>query len=266
MEQQFPLNRSERSDTIVSSEEEEAKQTLLANIGRGTREFVLEPDTMFQLAFGVWIQVIRLLVVLLAWYLIKLVKPTTHMSRLDQQWLDEFFELFTVFLLVINLIFVLPFLLEAPKLLFVVTRLIFGGIGACVAHMIKGFSLYDSLTVEEMQEGQDMKALYYIRFGLLWFLLGFTIYMLTSCVCVTCILDLCDDGGEIRQGQGRKLKKIPFGSLLFNEDLDCSICLSRFRQHSRVVQLSCHHSHVFHSRCIREWIESGHTVCPLCRK
>lgn len=107
---------------------------------------MMEPETMLHVAFGIWVQVIRLAVVMVLWYAMTLVKPTTHMSTLDQQWLEEFFQLFTGFLLCINLIFILPFLIEAPKVLYVVTRLIFGVIGACIAHVVKGFDLYDDLT------------------------------------------------------------------------------------------------------------------------
>ena len=128
---------------------------------------------------------------MLGWYVMTLIKPTTHMSQLDQQWLEEFFKLFTAFLLVINLIFILPFLIEAPKLIYFVTRLIFGVIGACIAHVIKGFDLYDDLTQEQFEEGQDLKGLFYLRMCLLWLLVGFTIYATVSCICFACILNLC---------------------------------------------------------------------------
>lgn len=105
--------------------------------------------------------------------------------------MEEFFKLFTGFLLCINLIFILPFLIEAPKLLYVVTRLVFGVIGACISHVIKGFDLYDDLTDEQLDEGQDLRGLFYFRMCLLWFLVGFTIYSIVSCVCMTCILNLC---------------------------------------------------------------------------
>jgi hypothetical protein len=85
-------------------------------------------------------------VVLLIWYAIGLLEPQTHMSRLDRQWLKEFFNLFSFFLLAINFVFIMPFLLEEPKLLAFVSRLLFGAIGACIAHLQKGFALYDDLT------------------------------------------------------------------------------------------------------------------------
>lgn len=146
-----------------------------------------------------------------------------------------------------------------------ITRLIFAAIGAFIAHLEKGFSLYDDLTPDQRAEGQDVPALFYMRMFLLWFLVGFTIYLITSCVCFMCILD-CFDGGQIRRGQGRRMKRIPFGSLVFDSELDCAVCLNRFRAHSKVVQLECHNNHVFHSGCIRSWIEAGHNSCPLCRQ
>ena len=159
---------------------------------------------------------------------------------------------------------ILPFTIEAPKLLYLVTRLIFGSIGACTTHVIRGFDVYDDLTAEEISEGKDYPSLFYFRMGLLWFLCGFTIYLLTSCLCLVCIAGL--GGDDYRSGQGRRFKRIPFGNLLFNEELDCAICLNRFRENTRVVQLTCHEKHIFHRTCLQGWIESNHHNCPLCRQ
>jgi len=142
-----------RSDSIVSSQENEDRENMLAAVGAKTKAFVMTPGTMFEVVYNIWVQIIRLIIVLIASYLIAQIKPETHMSRLDQQWLNEFFQLFIAFLLVINLIVVLPFTIEAPKLTAVFIRIIFGCIGAFVTHVIKGFSLYDDLTPEELEEG-----------------------------------------------------------------------------------------------------------------
>lgn len=58
---------------------------------------------------------------------------------------------------------------------------------------------------------------------------------------------------------------------LFSYDIDsfgkneCVICLSDFNGEEEVVVLSCHNSHIFHEKCMVEWIQrSG--LCPVCRK
>ena len=47
----------------------------------------------------------------------------------------------------------LPFTIEAPKLLYIVTRLIFGTFAACIAHVDAGFDVYVDLTDDEKIEG-----------------------------------------------------------------------------------------------------------------
>ena len=64
-----------------------------------------------------------------------------------------FFELFTGFFIVINFILILPFTIEAPKLLYLVSRMIFASAGASIAHVINGFDIYDDLTPEEVSLG-----------------------------------------------------------------------------------------------------------------
>ncbi|XP_038975401.1 E3 ubiquitin-protein ligase Praja-1-like [Phoenix dactylifera] len=43
---------------------------------------------------------------------------------------------------------------------------------------------------------------------------------------------------------------------------ECVICLEEFNTEAKVSQMSC--SHLFHSRCIAQWLERSH-LCPLCR-
>lgn len=43
---------------------------------------------------------------------------------------------------------------------------------------------------------------------------------------------------------------------------DCSICLEKFRVKDVVTRLPC--THVYHSRCIREWLPRSGT-CPVCK-
>eukprot|EP00826_Nyctotherus_ovalis_P036157 TRINITY_DN3188_c0_g1_i15.p1 TRINITY_DN3188_c0_g1~~TRINITY_DN3188_c0_g1_i15.p1 ORF type:complete len:243 (-),score=50.39 TRINITY_DN3188_c0_g1_i15:217-945(-) len=46
---------------------------------------------------------------------------------------------------------------------------------------------------------------------------------------------------------------------------ECVICLSDFNGKEEVVVLSCHSSHIFHEKCMIEWIQRS-DLCPVCRK
>lgn len=44
----------------------------------------------------------------------------------------------------------------------------------------------------------------------------------------------------------------------------CTICLSKYKQNDVILQLSC--NHIFHSRCVEQWIYSSNAnKCPVCR-
>ena len=42
----------------------------------------------------------------------------------------------------------------------------------------------------------------------------------------------------------------------------CAICMEGFRARERLLRLPC--GHLFHSACVRPWLERTNT-CPLCR-
>lgn len=44
----------------------------------------------------------------------------------------------------------------------------------------------------------------------------------------------------------------------------CSICLEDMHE-QQVSTLPCSGNHLFHTLCIREWLQSGSADCPLCR-
>ncbi len=47
---------------------------------------------------------------------------------------------------------------------------------------------------------------------------------------------------------------------------ECAICLSEFVPGERCKQLTCEGAHCFHSRCLRQWLQtSGRVQCPTCR-
>ena len=43
----------------------------------------------------------------------------------------------------------------------------------------------------------------------------------------------------------------------------CAICMEEMKLRKRVRQLPC--GHTFCSRCIRKWVVSEHSCCPVCR-
>jgi hypothetical protein len=46
------------------------------------------------------------------------------------------------------------------------------------------------------------------------------------------------------------------------DELECTICLNRFRHMENVVKVKC--GHLFHEECLQPWIEQ-HDTCPMCR-
>jgi len=45
---------------------------------------------------------------------------------------------------------------------------------------------------------------------------------------------------------------------------ECVICLGDFVKNDEIVLLSCHYLHIFHEKCMIEWIQRS-CVCPVCR-
>jgi len=45
---------------------------------------------------------------------------------------------------------------------------------------------------------------------------------------------------------------------------NCGICLKEFIDNEKVCPLSCHPTHVFHSECLKEWLNRNY-FCPFCR-
>ncbi|CAK57414.1 unnamed protein product (macronuclear) [Paramecium tetraurelia] len=74
--------------------------------------------------------------------------------------------------------------------------------------------------------------------------------------------------------QGNLLKELKFASQELSiykavkhitTDIDCLICLEQLTNKSaNVVSLKCHHLHMFHMECIKQWFQR-HTTCPTCK-
>ena len=85
-------------------------------------------------------------------------------------------------------------------------------------------------------------------------------------------LDLEDIQLELEQRQiqrnislVRNLKKSPFASLYLEEGKECMICLNSFSEQEEVIQLNCHHNHLFHYTCLLQWLNMNKKECPICR-
>lgn len=54
------------------------------------------------------------------------------------------------------------------------------------------------------------------------------------------------------------------------ETKSCIICFENFNQADDVINLNCHERHIFHEKCIEQWMKSDTTSntlqCPVCRK
>jgi len=61
----------------------------------------------------------------------------------------------------------------------------------------------------------------------------------------------------MRQGKiMNAAKSIPFSRLLLpNEARDCPICLEAFKEDSEVVQLKCSKFHIYHHKCLNDYLE-----------
>lgn len=178
----------------------------------------------------------------------------------------EFYDNLIAFLIFVNCIFLLPFALEVPQLAIIIIRVLGGTCLVLLEVINRGFNLYDDLTPEELEQGQDSKFLYNLRIMNLSILVLAFFYVFIACFCLCCVFGLDGRYDPLRRREALQvLKRVPFGSLLFEEGLDCAICLEAFQENIRVCQLACHPTHCFHRSCLTEWIESGNTTCPLCR-
>lgn len=190
---------------------------------------------MMRLGFDIKVQVIRVLVTFMLLQYVSYLKPQTPASCLDKAWLEEFFILMLAFFVFINCVFIMPLAMEAPQLLYIIARFFGGAIVALISHIYKGFSLYDELSKEELENGRDSVSLYFMRVFFLFFCVAFTGYLLTSCMCLCALGGV--DGSHLRnvRNPSKMFKRVPFGNLVFQEGLDCAICMERFNEQQRVV-------------------------------
>lgn len=148
-------------------------------------------------------------------------------------------------------------------LAFFILRFGFASIAATITQIRLGFELDSTLPEDAVR--RDSKFLLYLRILLTWGLVLFAIYLIIANVVLCWLSGL--DGSNIRNPRNlQRFKRIPYGSLFFSEGNDCGICLEKFKQNTRVVQLTCHEKHIFHRSCLSEMVRNGNMSCPYCRQ
>ena len=80
------------------------------------------------------------------------------------------------------------------------------------------------------------------------------------------LLQLEEQVGSVNKGLSKeKIKNIPekpFHKALFDDNLECIICMENFEENEKVKQL--YGGHIFHGDCIDKWLEKE-KKCPFCK-
>jgi len=66
----------------------------------------------------------------------------------------------------------------------------------------------------------------------------------------------------------RSLQTVRFSALTTisgQPDEECIICYEEYQPKDTLTKLNCNTKHIFHSRCIEQWIQNGNNTCPCCR-
>ena len=152
-----------------------------------THDYVMSRETMEHLGFNIWVQVFRLLAIAILYICVSMIKVSTPASHIDQEWLKDLFLILGGLFIFINCIFIIPLAMDAPHVLFLVVRVLFGSLIAIYHHIAKGFTLYEDLTPKQREEGKDSEILYPMRVTCLFLLCAFAVYLTISLVCM-CIV------------------------------------------------------------------------------
>ena len=49
-----------------------------------------------------------------------------------------------------------------------------------------------------------------------------------------------------------------------DEEFACCICVEPFKDDDQVRELKCDPRHIFHTACLKPWLEKE-LICPMCR-
>ena len=67
-----------------------------------------------------------------------------------------------------------------------------------------------------------------MRIFFLFVCVGFTAYLCVSCVCLCGLGGLDGSGVRNVRNPNKMFKRVPFGNLVFQEGMDCAICMEHF--------------------------------------
>ena len=104
------------------------------------------------------------------------------------------------------------------------------------------------------------------------FLIDFGWLVLSSLVCYILIVDRNQHLPQRNRNVKKVIEqlhrnKVTFNSLVQPEEkriTDCVICMGSFEETDQISQLDCSEQHIFHTKCIEEWMKKK-TECPTCR-
>tara|TARA_B100000035_G_C20995374_1_gene552210 strand:- start:804 stop:1184 length:381 start_codon:yes stop_codon:yes gene_type:complete len=107
----------------------------------------------------------------------------------------------------------------------------------------------NSLNNDNSNYNHSQINLYYLLGGVLFFLSIIQGSQLL-CICKNKLSGYC------------KYKNLE-ESLTEITEKECSICLESFNLNDKIFNLNC--GHIFHKKCLKEWINKDKNECPLCR-
>jgi len=118
-----------------------------------------------------------------------------------------------------------------------------------------GFNPYRDLTSAELKYHKTLgqsSLLAMLRYVFHWFLLFMAVYLIVLPLFLFILRHTRRYPGH-HLWLVRKLSKLPYGSLFFQEGefYDCGICMHGIWKESKVVALICDEKHVFHEECLR---------------
>mmetsp|Transcript_42362 Transcript_42362/g.65011 ORF Transcript_42362/g.65011 Transcript_42362/m.65011 type:complete len:112 (+) Transcript_42362:1190-1525(+) len=63
----------------------------------------------------------------------------------------------------------------------------------------------------------------------------------------------------------KNMMKGKFKPELYEDGVECPICMEEYTANDDVVTLPCNEKHFFHEHCIKDWLKTNNS-CPLCKK
>ena len=190
----------------------------------------------------------------------------------DRAWIIGFFTFMAVYYMITSSLYILTyplgeFVTELPvHMAFNLLRLLVTFFLIACIHLWSGLFLemrdFQTANQEESTRESDLYRAARIICTLI--LIFYILFMFMTLVPLCHISGM--DGSRVRRPKAfRKFKKMTFGSLIFQQGLECGFCMERFRNGDRVVQLPCMESHIFHRKCLEDWVlNNNQTKCPYC--